>query len=441
MRLFVLILFLLPALLPTTVFADNTQEFQLSNGLKLIVREDDRAPVVVSSIWYKVGGSYENNGTTGISHMLEHMMFRGTKKFGEGVLNKALSAQGSDQNAVTTDDYTMYHQLILSNQLPLCFELEADRMQNLLLDPAAFSKEKQVVLDERRMRVDDSPEGITWERFAAAAFVNNPYHNPVVGWMTDVENLSINDVRLWYQKWYGPNNAVIVVVGNVKPEAVYLLAQKYFGDLKPIPIPVLKPRVEVASLGERAITVAIPAKLPYFMMGFNVPTLATAKPEQIQSLYALKVLSAILSSGESARLTRDLVRKKEIAVTADASYNLYDLHQSLFVLSGIPTAKHSVIDLKNALWSEINELKTQTVTQAELDRVKAQLIASNVYKKDSLSKQADDLGEPEMAGLSWRTSDQFVSRMESVTPLQIQVAAQLYLTAQNETTAELKPTQ
>jgi len=426
-------------LLSSAVFGDHTQEYQLTNGLKLIVREDHRAPVVMSSIWYKVGGSYENNGTTGISHMLEHMMFRGTKKFGPGVLNQIFSAQGSDQNALTSDDFTMYHQLLPANQLALSFELEADRMENLLLDPVAFEIEKKVVLEERRMRVDDSPEGLLWERFSAAAFINNPYHNPIVGWMPDVSHLTIDDVRHWYRKWYAPNNAVIIVAGDVKSSDVYQLVQKYFGNLKPIQLPVLKPRTEVVSTGERTVNVKTPAKLPYILMGFNVPTLANATQNQVQSLYALKVISYILSGGESARFVRDLVRGKEIALSVDASYDLYDLHQSLFVIGGIPSFKNNNDQLEKNIWVEINALKNKLVSTEELRRVKTALIANKIYKQDSLESQIEQLGFPEMAGLSWKASDDFISKISSVTPDEIQAAAKTYFTAENETIGELQP--
>jgi zinc protease len=296
-------------LLPITSWCLNqprkTFVYKLDNGLQLIVRVDQRAPVVLSSVWYRVGGSYEHDGITGISHMLEHMMFKGTKKFGPGELIKIVSQNGGQQNAMTADDFTMYYQQFSADKLPISFKLEADRMRHLLLKAKSFAEEKKVVMEERRMRIDDNPQAVTWERFRAAAFINNPYHHPVAGWMTDIKHLTLNNLKNWYQKWYAPNNAVVIVVGKVDPQKVLALAKKYFGPLKPSQIIPPKPRTEVPTLGERVIHVSVPAKLPWLVMGYNVPTLVTAKPKW--EAYALLVAGAILDSGNSSRFPRVLI--------------------------------------------------------------------------------------------------------------------------------------
>ena len=313
-------------LLPSLVYASNTHVFKLSNGLKLIVKEDHRAPVALFSIWYKVGSSYEHNGITGVSHVLEHMMFQGTKKYGPGELDKMIAKNGGEQNAMTSSDFTMYYQRLSADKLPISFRLEADRMQHLLLQQKRFDKEIQVVMEERRTRTDDSPQGITWERFKAAAFINNPYHHPVIGWMTDLTHMTLNDLQRWYNKWYTPNNAVIVVVGDVKPPQVLALASRYFGSIKSVNAPKLKPRTEVPALGQREIFIHKPAKLPLLLMGYNVPVLKTAH-EQWQP-YAIEVLASILSSGDSSRFMKHLVRGQQLAVSASANYSLYRLHNS-----------------------------------------------------------------------------------------------------------------
>ena len=231
--------------LPPLCWAGDVHEYHLKNGLTLLVKEDHRAPVVISEIWYKVGSSYEPNGTTGISHALEHMMFRGTGKFGPGVLEKIVSENGGEQNAFTDSDFTAYYQKFSVDKLAVSFELEADRMRNLLLRPQDFLKEIQVVMEERRMRVDDNPQEILLERLNAAAFVASPYHHPVIGWKNDLQNMTVEDLRKWYQTWYAPNNAILVVVGDVNPNLVYQLAQTYFSNLKPIILPKIKPKKEI----------------------------------------------------------------------------------------------------------------------------------------------------------------------------------------------------
>jgi len=417
--------------------ATNTYEYRLQNGLKLIVRENHRAPVVISSVWYKVGGSYEHDGITGISHMLEHMMFKGTQRFGPGEFIKMVNDHGGMQNAMTSADYTMYYQVFSADKLGLSFELEADRMKNLELKKDLFEKEHQVVMEERRMRVDDNPQALTSERFNAAAFINNPYHHPVIGWMTDLRNLSLQDLKKWYETWYAPNNTIVVVVGDVKASQVFNLAKKYFGPLKASDVPKLKPRREVMSVGPKKVTIQVPAKVPWIIMGFNVPVLKTAK-EQWKA-YALFVLTSILDSGMSGRLSSDLVREKKIAVSTGVGYNIYSLHSSLLLLEGVPAANHSIKDLRKAFLKEILKLKKTPVSNVELERVKAQVIANNIYKQDSVMNQAFDIGRPEIVGLSWRDSDAFVSRVEAVTPKQIQAVAKEFLSPQNLTVGILKP--
>lgn len=410
-------------------YASKTREFQLDNGLKLIVRVDHRAPIVLSSIWYKVGGCYEHNGITGMSHMLEHMMFKGTPQFGSGVFNQIMGDTGGDNNAHTAEDFTVYFETVSPQKLEPTLQLEADRMQHLLLDDQAFQTERKVVMSERRMRVDDSPQSVTFERFRAAAFVNNPYHHPVIGWMTDIKNYTINDLKKWYQEWYAPNNAVIIVIGDVNAVQVFDVVKKYFGDIKPSHIPVLKPRIEIPQLGEQNITVHLPAQLPWLVMGYHVPA----------NSYTMLVIAQLFSGGDSGRLQRDLIRKNAVAVEASAEYSLYHLHNTLFLLSGTPAVNHSVSVLKNALLNEIQLLQTTLVGEDELNRAKTQLISEHIYYHDSLMKQMFDLGEPEMTGLSWRASNDFAEKIQLVTAEDIRRATQQYFVLNNLTVAELVP--
>lgn len=423
-------------LLPASCFSLTT--YTLNNGLKLVVQPNHRAPVAFVSVWYRVGGSNEHNGITGVSHLLEHMMYKGTKRYGPDVLTKLISEQGGMQNAMTTPDYTMYYEAMSANQLPLVFELEADRMRNLVLKQPLFLQERKVVMEERRLRTDDNPYGFTWERFNAMAYVNSPYHHPTVGWMVDIAHLNLRDLTRWYRTWYTPNNAVIVVVGDVQPANVYALAQQYFGPMLATPLPVLKPRTEVTPLGEKQVSVNVPAKLPIVMMGYQVPVLATAK--HAWKPYALVLLSAVLSSGSSSRFSRDLVRGKAIAANATTYYHLYQRYQDQFMLIGIPAEGKTITDIQKALHHEIHRVQTQLIHTKELARVKAQFIAQKVYLQDSLSVQADQIGVPMMAGLPATSANTYFAQIKAITAEQIQQVAKEYFVPNRLTIAVLHPT-
>jgi len=427
------------ALLTAGAYAQNgdTREFKLDNGLRLVVKEDHRAPVVVSQVWYKVGSSYEHDGTTGLSHALEHMMFKGTAKHPAGEFSRIIAENGGRENAFTSQDYTAYFQTLEKSRLPISFELESDRMRNLSLPADEFAKEIKVVMEERRMRTEDDPESLTYERFQAAAFVNSPYRIPTIGWMDDLENMNIKDLREWYQRWYAPNNATLVVVGDVEPEAVYTLAKQYFGKLKPSQLVPQKPRLEVAQLGEKRIEVAAPAEVPYLIMGYKTPVLLTDK--ETWEPYALDVLSNLLDGGDSARLAAHLVRGQSIAAEASASYSLDDRMTTLFLLQGAPAPGHTVAELEKGLRAEVAALRDKPVEADELARVKAQIKASRVFQQDSIFYQAMQIGVLESVGIGWRELDRYPERINAVTADQVQQVARKYLLPDQLTVAELKP--
>ena len=301
---------------------EKVYSYQLKNGMKILVHPDHRSPVVVSQVWYKVGGSYEYDGVTGVSHALEHMMFKGTHNYKAGEFSEIIAANGGNENAFTGKDYTAYFQRIASDRLELCLQLEADRMRNLILDEDEFKKEIEVIKEERRMRTDDNPTALTYERFNAVAFLNSSYRQPIIGWMDDLDAMTVDNLRHWYQTWYAPNNATLVVHGDVQPQQVYQLAKRYFGSIEASEITPLKPRIEVQQQGERRITVQAPAKVPYLLMGYKVPVLKTVAEDW--EVYALEVLAGVLDGGDSSRLTRQLVRKQGVASQASAGYSPYD---------------------------------------------------------------------------------------------------------------------
>jgi zinc protease len=415
----------------------DVHEYLLDNGLKLIVKEDHRAPVVVSQVWYRVGASYETDGITGISHVLEHMMFKGTDNHPAGEFSRIIAANGGQENAFTSQDYTAYFQRLERSRLPVSFELEADRMRNLHLLDEEFQKEINVVMEERRMRTDDRPTSLTHEQFMASAFTASPYRTPTIGWMNDLENLELADLQDWYQRWYAPNNAILVVVGDVQPEKVLALAKQYFGPLKPESIVQPKPRIEPPQPGRRSIRVEAPAEVPYTIMGYKVPVLKTAGDDM--EPYALEVLASILDGGDSARLTTELVRGSQVAASAGAGYDLYSRQSDLFLLDGTPSANNSVADVQQALLDQVQRLQKEPVSADELARVKAKVVASAVYEQDSTFYQAMKIGQLESVGLDWQVADDYVTRIKAVTAEQLQAVAARYLLEKNLTVAELVP--
>ncbi|WAR44665.1 M16 family metallopeptidase [Methylomonas rapida] len=415
----------------------KVHEHVLGNGLKILVKEDRRAPVVVSQVWYKVGGSYEPGGITGISHMLEHMMFKGTQQYPAGEFSRIIAENGGQENAFTGNDYTAYFQTLEKSRLEISFKLEADRMRNLDLKAEELEKELQVVTEERRMRTEDKPRAKMQEQFNAVAFINSPYKNPVIGWPSDIANYKVEDLQTWYQKWYAPNNATLVVVGDVDAPEVVKLAEQYFAGLKPSEIKPIKPQEEIEQKGARKLTVKAPAKLPYLMLGYKVPVLNTAKPEW--EAYALEVLAGILDGGNGARLSSRLVRGKEIAVSAGAGYDMTSRLPDMFLLEATPAEGKSVFDLEYALKEEVNQLQSELISKEELQRIKAQVLANDIYQKDSNFYQAMQLGLLETVGLGWQKADEYVGKINQVTAEQVREVARKYLIDDRLTVAYLDP--
>ncbi len=423
-------------LLPTLALA-QVHQYWLKNGLRLIVKEDNRAPVVITQIWYRVGARYEPEGSTGISHALEHMMFRGSKRYGSGVLERIVAINGGVQNAVTDYDFTMYYEKFSADKWPISFALEADRMHNLLLRKQDFERELQVVMEERRMRIDDDPQQRTLEQLNAIAFITSPYRRPVIGWQHDLQQMRIADLRAWYRQWYVPNNAIVVVVGAVKAEQVHRLAQKYFGPIKARTLPILKPQQEISALGERQIHVRVPAKLPSVFVAYTVPVLAS--DPNSSDPYALELIAQLLSGGKRARFATDLIRNQQVASTAFVSYDPDTRLPSLFLLVGIPASKRTIDELKRDLLLEIKQLKTQQVDQKELTRIKTQLIAYKLYQQDTISEQASELGRLSVLGLPLTLDQIYAQRIEQISAQQIQAVARRYFTEENRTVAYLDP--
>lgn len=419
------------------VACSPVKEATLENGLKIIVKEDHRAPVVVSQIWYKVGASDEPDGLTGISHVLEHMMFKGTSVHKNGEFSRIIAENGGRENAFTGTDYTAYFQQLEKSRLAIAFELEADRMHNLVLDDQEVAKELRVVMEERRLRTDDQPEALAYEHFMATAFTTHTYKNPIIGWMRDLEKLTTQDLRDWYQRWYVPNNATLVVVGDVDPREVIVLARKHFGavparKLERTRVPTEPPQKEI-----RRSRLSAPAQVPSLFMGYHAPAMSVRSDDW--EPYALMVLNGVLDGGGSARFERELVRKQQIASSVGVGYSPTSRHPVLFLMSATPTRGHTTAELEAAIREQIRRVQEESIDPAELERVKAQVAASNVFTRDSVFYQAMQMGMLETVGLDWKMLDHTVERVRAVTVAQVQAVAKKYLTESNLTVTVLDP--
>jgi len=427
----------IPALLFAVAAHAETFEKTLGNGLKVIVKEDHRAPVVVQQIWYRVGSMDEVTGKTGIAHALEHMMFKGTKSVPPGQFSERIAAAGGRENAFTSYDYTAYFQELDTSRLPLAMQLESDRMDNLLVSDDEFGKEIKVVMEERRWRTDDEPRGLLQEEMMAAAFQEHPYHNPVIGWMGDLQTLSADDVRDWYKRWYEPSNAVLVVAGDVSAAGVFDLAEKYYGPIPGHPLPPRRTYVEPGQLGIKRIVVKAPAELPYLIMAYHAPALRD--PAHDWKPYALQVLAGILDGNEAARLNKSLVRERQLASSVGASYDPTSRGPAVFTLEGTPSEGKGVAELEAGLRGQIALLVKDGVSEQELKRVKAQVTAAEVYKRDSVFYQAMQIGQLESIGLSYKDIPVMLAGLRAVTAQQVQDVAREFFKDDSLTVAVLDP--
>ena len=431
-------LFLLSALLAFMPSAGaNPYEMTLANGMRVIVKEDHRAPTVAHVVWYRVGAMDEVSGTTGVAHLLEHMMFKGTPDVGPGEFNRRVAAVGGQNNAFTTRDSTAYYEQVPAAALAEVMRLEADRMRHLSIDADEFARELKVVIEERRLRTDDQAQARLGEQMQAVAFQAHPYRNPVVGWMSDLESMTVNDVRAWYERWYVPNNALLVVVGDVRHEDVFALAAKTYGALAPRELPLRRPQNEPEQVGVRRVTVKAPADLPVVLMAYKVPPLRDI--ERDVDPYALEMLTAVLDGHAAARLTRHLVREARVAQSVGVGYDATARGPALFLLMGSPAEGRTRADLEAALRAEIARLVKHGVGEDELRRARAQLISGQVYRRDSMFAQVMEMGGLEMSGLRFDSTARLVERLKAVTAEQIRAVAARYLVDDRLTVGELDP--
>jgi zinc protease len=412
--------------------AGYVHEEVLPNGLKVLAVKDPAAPLAVFQIWYNAGSVYEQVGKTGLSHLLEHMMFKGTKKYGPSELSKIIKRAGGVENAGTTKDFTFYYQKLAPDRLDLSIELEADRMRNLIMDPDETLSERDVVMEERRMRYEDDPQSLVYEDVVAAAFKNHPYRWPVIGWMPDLKTITRDDLWEYYRARYIPNNALIVVAGDIDVEAIMKKIKKEFG---PIPKgPGIKPLNvnEPVQRGERRIYINKEAELPYVMSAYKTPNVLH------EDSYALDVLAGILSGGKSSRIYRSLIDEQRIALSAGAGYSSFNKYSHLFYFYATPMPGKKIEDVENALYEEIEKIKKEPPSERELLKAKNQIEADFIMNQDSLFYRVMLMAEFEIIG-GRELKEKYLAGIRKVTSEEVRQVALKYLVKDNRTVGTLIP--
>lgn len=415
----------------------STFETTLKNGLKVIIREDHRAPMVMTQIWYKVGSADESGNTLGISHVLEHMMFKGTSKVPNDEFTRISRIYGGSINAATFTNYTNYYQLYPKAYFPMALELEADRMSNLLLRQQDFEPEIKVVMEERRQRTEDNPRSRAFERFKWISYPTSHYRQPVIGHMKTLNNIQLNDVKQWYKTWYTPNNAILVIVGDVESEQALLQVQKYFADTPSRVTPQRNDVHEFEHLGYRHMEINTDVQVPNLYMTWNVKSLASAINPQ--DAYALTIIRSLLDSGISSRLQDRLVRDRKLLTSVSVSYDPYNRGDSLFSISALPANGVSFEDAQKAIQAEVDALKTEDIPKHELERITTRFVSNLIYNQDSIAGQAKMIGNLEVNGLSYRLMDELPKYYENVSMSDIQRVANSYFIRENLSTLYLAP--
>jgi zinc protease len=417
---------------PAAATADDVRASTLDNGLRVLLIEDHRSPIVSFQVWYRVGSRNEQRGATGIAHMLEHMMFKGTPTHGPREFARLVEQNGGQDNAFTTEDVTSYFVDIAADRVDLVIDLEADRMHNLLLDPKEIASEREVVIEERRTRTEDDPGGFLGEEIGSLAFKAHPYGSPVIGWMEDIKRITPGEIRAFYKTYYIPNNAMVVAVGDFKaPEALAKIKRAFEAIPRgPDPPPVLA--VEPPQNGERRTTIMKQAQLPIVYIGFHVPNHASADAA------ALELLSTILSSGRASRLYRELIYQRQLALDAGGDYSYLSVDPNLFWFWATPMPGQTPETLEKELLGEIARLGKEPVTEEELQRAKNQVESSFVFQEDSVHRRASLLARFEMIG-GYALKDAYLAKIRAVTAADITRVAQAWFPEHKKNVGILLP--
>ncbi len=439
LRILALILVLLPVMAATDARAGLFNPFvgRLDNGMRVVVIEDHRAPVVTHMVWYGIGAADETPGEAGLAHYLEHLMFKGTKRFPEGAFSRIVAENGGQENAFTTHDYTAYFQNIAADKLPLVMEMEADRMTNLVLTEKGAETEKQVVIEERRLRTDSQPYGQFREQVQAAQYLAYPYRIPVIGWQHEIEALNKDKAIAFYRKYYAPNNATLIVAGDVKPEQVMVLARKYYGVIPARPLSARTRPQEPPQRAARRVEFADPRlSVPAWQRGYLAPS---ALYGQTRFALPLVVLAEVLGGGTTSRLYRELVVRQGIAAYAGAAYDENRKGPSVFHFYARPRGKAGISDVEDAMDAVIRDVLENGVTEAEVKRARDSLAANAVYARDSLAAAARSFGEGLAIGLSVADIDNWPARIRAVTAAEVNEAVRAILRPERSVTGIARP--
>ncbi|HEY6085769.1 MAG TPA: pitrilysin family protein [Nitrospira sp.] len=416
-----------------SAYASDPHEFVLSNGMKVLIIEVPKAPVATVQVWYKVGSRNEVMGRAGLSHMLEHMMFKGTNRYPKGSFSRLIRKNGGMDNAFTSQDFTAYFENLAADRVELALELEADRMQGLILELNELKTEREVVKEERRLRTEDDPQGALVEALFAQAFMSHPYHWPVIGWFSDLDAMTLDDLQRHYDTFYSPNNATLLIVGDVKSDTLLPTIKQLFEPIPRGPEPKPVTTAESEQKGERRFLLKRDAQVPFVMMGFRVPNFSS------EDSYALDVLETILSHGKSSRLYQSLVYDQKLSLAVGAEYSLMQADPGLFYFYALVSPGQKVEQVEEALHKEIRRLQNDPPTEQELQRAKNQVEASRIFEQDSNFRHAMLLGQAESIGAGWRKVDQFLDRIRNVTAKDVQRVAKQYLIEDTRTVGTLIP--
>ena len=417
----------------------------LSNGLRLVVFEDRRAPTALHMVWIKAGSMDELPGKTGLAHVLEHMMFKGTKTLAAGEFSRRVAALGGRENAFTSREYTGYFQQVHRDALFDVMALEADRMQNLQFTNEEFAKEILVVMEERRLRTDDSPSGLAYEALMSRAFVASPVRHPIIGWMADLKALTPDDARGWYDQWYGPNNATVVVAGDVDAKAVLAEVERLYKNWSPKTLPTRLAVVEPQQLGAREAQVSAPAENAFFFKAWRAPTLGPAdgpvSPDNpvARDVVALGVLATLLDHPDFGRLQRGLVRESRRAVSVGTQADAVSRGPGLFLVEATPAKGVGVREVLRDVEAELAKIASQGVSQDELNLIRRQAKASQVYKQDSLFSKAMEVGRLVTAGRPLADATDWLQLLDAITPEDVQRVAKTIFQDDQSTLIELLP--
>jgi zinc protease len=436
-RMRVSIIFLIPILwfssTPSAAFALEVQEHRLANGMKVLLVESPKAPVVTVQIWYKVGSRNEVMGRAGLSHMLEHMMFKGTPKHPKGEFSRLIKKNGGNDNAFTSQDFTAYFENLAADKVELALELEADRLRGLLLDDKEFQLEREVVKEERRLRSEDDPQSYLAEALFAQAFQMHPYHWPIIGWFPDLNAMTRADLKRHYDAYYVPNNATLIVVGDFKAAKLLPVIKRVFEPIPKRPLPPQQVAAEPEQRGERRIIVKRDAQLPTVMIGYRAPNYSG------DDAYALTILESILSHGKTSRLYRNLVYEQKLALAVGAEYSLLQTDPGLFYCFAVVAPGQDSGQVERAVYAEIRKLQQEAPSGEELQRAKNQVEAAHIFGQDSNFRQAMLMGQAETTGAGWKQVEQFVKKLREVKADDVKRVAQKYLVEDGRTVGILIP--